>query len=278
MRKLLFSVFIILSPLTFGQNPTEAAQPIVEEGKALYRLEMSSWFGTDVFLEHFKDRNKIGGYFSYVVNDDLSKCVFYSRDNTPKIIGTISFGADFNLDEADVDLDVRSMTQNETDLYEIRKITIDLLETDELFKYYENTGMNPIPIINGKEKKVYVLTAPNEAGHIIFGNDYLITFDKKNRVKSKKALHQNILFLEFGAEDVVSSVHSHTNETGHFITATDICTLMLYAKHAGWKSHMVTSKKYTNIWNCETNSLVVIPSGSIQVIIDSEENKTNEQK
>ncbi|MBK8496279.1 MAG: hypothetical protein IPL50_15680 [Chitinophagaceae bacterium] len=40
-------------------------KPIVDEGKRLYRSEMASWYGTDVFLEVYKDQSNIGGYFSY---------------------------------------------------------------------------------------------------------------------------------------------------------------------------------------------------------------------
>jgi hypothetical protein len=75
----------------FGQkNPTEEAQPIVAEGKLLYRLEMASWYGTDLFLENYKKRENIGGYFSYSDND-ISNCIFFSKSDNPKVIGTISF-------------------------------------------------------------------------------------------------------------------------------------------------------------------------------------------
>jgi hypothetical protein len=59
--------------------------------------------------------------------------------------------------------------------------------------------------------------------------------------------------LPFGA------MHSHLPETGDFITATDICTLMLYEKFAKWEQHIVVSEKYMNIWNCRTDQLTVVP-------------------
>ena len=43
------------------------------------------------------------------------------------------------------------------------------------------------------------------------------------------------------------TIHNHQEETGDFITATDICTLMLYEKFAKWKNHIVVSKKYMSI-------------------------------
>lgn len=47
-----------------------------------------------------------------------------------------------------------------------------------------------------------------------------------------------------------TTIHSHLPETGDYITATDICTLMLYEKAAKWKSHNVVSEKFLNIWDC----------------------------
>ena len=65
-------------------------------------------------------------------------------------------------------------------------------------------------------------------------------------------------------EKVEGSMHTHLPETGDFITAADICTLMLYEKFAKWKSHNVVSKNYLNIWNCETDQLTVLPMSTIK--------------
>jgi hypothetical protein len=63
-----------------------------------------------------------------------------------------------------------------------------------------------------------------------------LTFDKDNNLISKKQLHKNIIPIEYGKEEegitIESTIHSHLPETGDFITATDICTLMLYGKIA----------------------------------------------
>jgi len=280
MSKTLIFILTLLSISVFGQkNPTEEAQPIVAEGKLLYKSEMASWYGTDVFLERYKERENIGGYFSYSKND-TSKCVFFSRSENPIVIGTISFDSSYAVAKAKVDLTERLFTQVENDLYQIRKIALTELQTnvDGLFKFYENTNPNIIPLINGKEKKVFILTGPQQNGVVIFGNDYLLTFDKNNKLVSKRQLHKNIISIEYDnvKEDmkVEGAMHSHSQETGEFITATDICTLMLYSKFAKWKTHNVVSKKYLNIWNCETDQLTVVPMSTINNIEkDQEERK-----
>lgn len=280
MYKLVILLFFTSAFNSFGQkNPTEKAQPIVEEGKRMYRSEMASWYGTDLFLENYKDRENIGGYFSYTEND-TSKCIFFSKANPNKVIGTILFDSTYNMESAVVDLEERDFKLIEKDLYEIRKKALDLIQNDTLFKVYNNTNLNLIPLIHNGKKKVYILTGPTKNGVVIFGNDYLIEFNKRNKIVSKKQLHKNIILIEYGNDkeetEVVGTMHSHLPETGDFMTSTDICTLMLYEKFTAWKTHNVVSKNYLNIWNCETNSLIVIPMGSFEKIIQDQEKRKKE--
>ncbi|MEZ4772703.1 MAG: hypothetical protein R3D00_05915 [Bacteroidia bacterium] len=66
MPKPLTFLLTLLTLSVFAQkNPTEEAAPIVAEGKLLYKSEMASWYGTDLFLEKYNNRDHIGGYFSY---------------------------------------------------------------------------------------------------------------------------------------------------------------------------------------------------------------------
>lgn len=271
-----------LTLTAFGQSKLDKeAAEIVAEGKRLFQSEMASWYGTDLFLEKYTERENIGGYFSYVEND-VAKCVFYSKAATPQVIGTMSFDSSYNVKTATTDLTGREFTPIETDLYTIRKLALQEIQTDTLFKRYNNTNLNLVPLINGKEKKVYVLTGPTQSGVVIFGNDYLLTFDRNNKLTSKKELHKNIIPIEYGGKmeegkEIESTLHSHLPESGDYITATDVCTLMLYGKFTKWKSHHVVSQKYLNIWNCETNELNVIPMKTIEKI-NEDQKKRNKKK
>ncbi|HEX6170079.1 MAG TPA: hypothetical protein VFZ33_10315 [Chitinophagaceae bacterium] len=282
MYKTFSSLLTVLSLSLFGQeNPTEQAKPIVLEGKMLYKSEMASWYGTDIFLENYKNRENIGGYFSYT-DKDIAKCIFFSKSDNPKVIGTISFDSTYNIKTATTDFTERDFTINETNLYVIRKIALAEINSDTLFKSYKNTNLNLIPLINGTDKKVYILTGPQQNGVVIIGNDYLLTFDNDNKLTLKKQLHKNILPLYYGGKEeegkeIVGAMHTHLPETGDFITATDICTLMLYEKFAKWKSHNVISEKYLNIWNCETDQLTVIPREIVEKI-NKDQKKGNKKK
>lgn len=266
MNKSLTLIFTLFTFSVLAQNNlTKEAQLIVAEGKLLYKSEMASWHGTDLFVEKYKDRQNIGGYFSYSENE-ISKCIFFSKSDNPKVIGTISFDDAYNVKTAKMDLTERDFIKHEDDIYQIRKLALTEINADKsLFKQYENSNLNLIPLIDGKDKKVYVLTGPNKSGVVLFGNDYLLTFDKNNQLMLKKQLHKNLISINYGGKDkdgkpLVSeeAMHSHLPETGDFMTATDVCTLMLYGKFAKWKTHTVVSKKYMNLWNCTTNELTVI--------------------
>lgn len=283
-KTILLAVAIIFIDIAKAQlTPTQEAAPIVAEGKKLYHLEMASWYGTDLFLENFKNRQKIGGYFSYR-EGEISKCVFFSNEEPRTIIGTMSFDSTYNTQTAIIDLKERPLTENENQIYVIRKKALELINKDTLFKVYQNTNLNLIPLIDGETKKVYVLTGPEKSGVVIFGNDYIITFNKDNEITSKRQLHKNIIPVYYGKEEEngntsIGAMHSHLPETGEFITATDVCTLMLYSKFAKWNQHNVVSASYLNIWNCITNELTVIPLSSIQKINeDQKKRKKNKEK
>lgn len=283
MNKMLTVFLTLLGIVSFGQDdPTKEAQSIVNEGKLLYRSEMASWYGTDVFLESNKNRDSVGGYFSYLDND-IAKCVFFSSGDSPKIIWTISFDSTYSQSTSKIDLTEREFTKVENDLYQIRKITLMELNNnlDTFFTFYEDTNPNLIPILDNKEKKVYILTGPQKSGVVIFGNDYLLTFDKDNNLLARKKLHRNIIPIEYEAPGIIKEdanpYHIHSQETGDFITATDICTLMLYCKNAKWKEHNVYSKKYMNNWNCETNQLTVIPMSTLINVKDNQKKQSRKK-
>lgn len=284
MMKQLFIILLCLFGFNaFAQkNPTEEAQPIVAEGKRLYKSEMASWYGTDLFLEKYKNQANIGGYFSYT-DKEVAICIFFSKTDNPKVIGTISFDSTYNTSTATTDLTEREFTAIEYNLYSIRKLAMDIITKDTLFKSYNNTNFNVIPMIHDYEKKVYVLTGTNQNGVVIFGNDYLLTFDQDNKLTASKRLHKNIIPINYDGKEpegkeIEGTLHSHLPETGDFITATDICTLMLYAKFTKWKQHNVVSKKYLNIWNCQTNELTVIPMSTIEKINKDQEKRKKERQ
>lgn len=261
MYKLIFSfvTFLFYYSLHAQNNLQQTASAILEEGKQLYQTEMASWYGTDIFLDRFKDQTKnIGGYFSYL-DGRVAKCIFFSNDATPKILATISFDSTYNVQTALVE-GAGTFTPLEQELYEIRKKALEDVQKDSLYLTYNNTSLNLIPYINGEDKKVYVLTGPKSHGTVVFGNDYLLTFDKQNNLVNRRKLHKSIIPIDYSKNgtDVIGSIHSHLPGMEEYMTATDVCTLMLYGKFAKWKHHMVVSQNYVSIFDCETAQLLIL--------------------
>jgi len=273
MKKILLFFFTAFSLSAFAQTDLQTqTKAIVDEGKRLYKSEMASWYGTDLFLGNYKSRTNVGGYFSYTTKDEISKCVFFSKADKPRVIGTISFDKTFNPELANINLNERDFSTTEIDLYTIRKTALAIMNTDTLFKRYNNTDLNLIPLLYNNEKKVYVLTGPKQGGAVILGNDYLLTFDSNNQLTGKKPLHKNIIPVPYAGKqsdgtEIVSTIHSHLPETGDLITSTDICTLMLYEKFAKWKSHKVVSQKYLSTWDCAKDELTVVTMEAVEKMV-----------
>ncbi len=277
MRKLIIIVSFFVAISTFSQQVdlVKKAQEITEEGKFLYRLEMAAWHGTDIFLESFKEKARIGGYFTYI-EKDTPKCLFFSKGDIPKVIGVVSFGDIKVVETVTIDFKERDFKQDEKELYTMRTTALQEIQQDTLFKKYTNTNFNLIPVIYKDERKVYVLTGPKKEGVVLFGNDYLMVFDKQDNLLEKKEIHRNLIPIKFEMEEqdeskkIVASVHSHAVETGEFITPTDICTLMLYGKFTGWKRHIVISENYVSIWDCISESLVIMTTEEYERMRDEE--------
>jgi hypothetical protein len=268
MKKLALLFFGILSIVhAFAQkmDQIKVADSIKNEGMALYKSEWASWYGTDIFVEKCKARREVaGGYISYDSGEGLVN-IFFSKESQPKVLSTITFGYDFNSKQYSLDTTDRYFSIREKELYTIRQNAIAQMSKDTLFKTYKNTSLNPVPLIQNGIKKVYVLTGATNTGVVLFGNDYLLSFDNENHISSEKKLHKGLIAIGFkSAADtpnlVLASIHTHLPEYNEFITATDICTLMLYEGFTTWNQHIVISKNYVSIWDCKQNNLAILTS------------------
>lgn len=256
--KPILTVFAVLFTLFVNaQNPEKLSKEINEEGIALYHSEMTSWNGTDIFIENYKNRENIGGYFSYL-DEGVPKCIFFSKSQ--KVIGTICFPANYNPKDAKIDLNERDFTPQETEYFTIRQNALERIRNDTIFKIYKDTNLNIIPLIRNKVKKVYVLTGTSAGDTVIFGNDYLITFDHKDQVKNAERLHNTMIVHKINDEEIghtISGVHSHVIKNWQAMTPTDVCTLMLHQKFTGWESYTTVSKKFVSIWNPSNNLMIM---------------------
>ncbi len=246
-------------------NLKKIEKKIITEGVNLYQLDMAATIGVKIYSHDFPDLvENTMGYFSYK-EGSFYKCVFYNKLAEPQILSTISFDSLFNMKRVAVNTTLRPMNFLEKDLYNMRERTIDDIKRDTTFyKLYNYTSITLIPVINAENKRVYILTKSDDSTTVIFGNDYQIDFDNANYISSRKLLHNEFVIIEAASkdpyieEDPAKIMHVHNNESGEFMTPTDVCILLLYQKKNRWDHHVVMAQNYVSIWYCDNNELETV--------------------
>lgn len=171
----------------------------------------------------------------------------------------------------------RAATKLELDLIAIRHDALEKIvkNEDKFFTFYNNTSLNPIPLITADEKKVFFLTGPHGDGFVLIGNDYLFKYNNDNKFLSKEKLHNPLIQLAFNSKDSTNpstaTIHSHV--LSELITSTDICTLLLYKDFVEWKSHIVISKNYVSIFDMQKEILVIMTTKAWKKISDTSNKK-----
>jgi len=258
MNKSILLLLLISVTVSFSQN--KETDQILEEGKLLFRLEKGSWYGTDDMLARFETkRDSVGGYLSYETEDNLINTIFFSRFDSDKILVRYSFDTLPKVKPIKIDTTNNVASDLEKSLILIRQDAKDRASSneDEFFTYYENTALNFIPVIKGNERNVFVLTGPQVSGVVLIGNDYKLSYNKKNELDKKMKIHNSILQFAYNSGDkenkTVETFHSHI--ITEYISSTDICTLLLYKNYVEWNKHIVMSKKEVSIFDMEKETL-----------------------
>lgn len=177
----------------------------------------------------------------------------------------------------DIDTINKIATELERNLIEIRQDAKNRAykNSDDFFKFYDNTALNFIPLIAENKKQVFILTGPQVSGIVLLGNDYILKYDKKNKFKKKEKLHNSIIKFPYKSKNknnpITSAIHSHI--ITKYITSTDICTLLLYKDYVEWNQHIVISEKEVSIFDIEKESLFTMKRKVWEKIYNSENKK-----
>jgi hypothetical protein len=251
MKNLLTLIFLAILAQNVSAQKKELkhiADSIKAEGEILYRSEWASGNGRQVFAASFGRKKLLsGGYFSYETKKDIIN-VFYSKGEEPVVVATVKFDLRLDPSKYIIDTTTRKFTDVEKELHAIREKAVQIVLSDTLFKQYQNTSLNLVPVIKNGTKKVYVITAQTAPDEVLLGNDYLINFDTDNNIVSKKKLHNNLIPLGNGSK-IEASSHLHLGETSPFITATDICAFKLWKAKNTWVISFVVSAGYVSAWH-----------------------------
>ena len=276
MMRFLTAFAVALTAITsaFGQK----ADDILEEGKLLYRLERASWYGTDVFVEQFSHKmDAVGGYLSYIDESDRVINIFFDKGDPVRILARLEFESLPSTNPTLIDSLNHDATSKEIDLIAIRQDAVRQISEieDGFFSFYDNASFNPIPLIHKGKRKVYLVTGPNVSDVVLLGNDYLLEYNRKNKLVKKEKLHNSLIELAYRSGDpengIKSTMHSHV--LSDLITPTDICTLLLYKDFVEWKQHYVIGRKYVSIFDLEDESLTVMKREAWEKIFRDQNNQ-----
>jgi hypothetical protein len=271
MKKLLIliTLFILAQNAIAQENGLKRiADSINAEGETLYHSEWASGHGTQIFASRFAGKKLLsGGYFSYESKKGMTT-IFFSKNDNPVVIATVKFDDGLDSSKYSIDTTTRKFTEIEKEFYTVRSKAAQAVLNDTLFKFYQNTSLNLVPIIKNGAKKVYVITAQTSPDEVLLGNDYLINFNKDNDIVNKVKLHNNLISLGNGGKEVIkASAHQHLGETSPFITATDICAFKLWKDKSTWVISFVVSADYVSAWHFDDESLEIFTKAEWEKIM-----------
>ena len=271
MKKLftLTTLFILAQNAIAQKNVLRhVADSIYAEGETLYRSEWASGHSTQIFASSFGEKKLLsGGYFSYETKKEMTT-IFFSKNEDPVVLATVKFDHGLDSSKYSIDTTTRKFTESEKEFYTIRSNAAQAVVNDTLFKFYQHTSLNLVPIINNRTKKVYIITAQTAPDEVLLGNDYLINFDKDNHIIKKTKLHNNLIPLATGGKDAIkASSHQHLGETSPFITATDICAFKLWKAKTTWVISFAVSAGYVSAWHFSDEFLEILTEDEWQKVM-----------
>ncbi len=264
MRILLIVIALLTTTTGFSQQKKikRLRKETMSLAMELYKSELASWHSTDILVEKFGSMSNVGGYLSYSENNETI-AIYYDQSEDKNVLYEIRYPQILELkDVYELDTVPRKPTALENRLLVTRNMARDLVQKNEdsFFSYYENVGWNFVPLLLNNKVTVYSISGPQESGKVLIGNDYKFEFDKKDRFVSKSKIHNTLLVYPYAREDdpIQEVIHSHIVEDYPILSATDICTLMLYEPYVEWKQHTVISDSYVSIFMMKERQLVIM--------------------
>jgi hypothetical protein len=201
---------------------------VLTEAHLLYKYEKATWISIDLALENETVKKDYGGFFTYEEQGEMR--VIMLGKKIQNCIAEYSFESDFSKPKS-VKTESRELSDKEKKLLEVREKIVDNL-SDEKYAVTIPEGYSPNLILLpfAEKYKLYIIMGTSQSDVIPFGNDYLFIADKNGNIENWQKFHSRIIpgYTTMNGYKVTELTHSHLRTTP-LITATDICTFMLYA-------------------------------------------------
>lgn len=246
MRSLVLSIFLFTCTLLSSQSQLtdiqikEKLDSILLEGNLLYRYEKAAWISIDMARDNKTIQKDFFSYLVYHKNDTIRTLILNKKS---ECIYELRFVFQFDKPISDKVL-TRALSQMEMNMVTTKTAIIKKIVEQKIpVGCPDGYGLNMILMPKDDGYKFYIITGANKSGYIPFGNDYLFITDDYGNIQSWKKFHSGIIpTMTKGpnGERVTGISHSHLRKEP-LITATDICTFMLYAKYADLNAFQVYS-------------------------------------
>jgi len=246
MRLLVLSIFLFTCSLLSSQSQLtdiqikEKLDSILLEGNLLYRYERAAWISTDMVREKKNIKKDFFNYLVYNENDTVRAIMLNKKS---ECIYELRFVFQFDNPISDLVL-TRALNIKEQKLISVKSTIINnIVEQKIPAGSPEGYSLNMILMPKEDGYKFYIITGANKSGVIPFGNDFLFLTDDSGNIKSWKRFHSRLIAMDAKGPDgeiVRETIHSHLR-IEPFISATDICTFMLYGKLCEQNSFQVYS-------------------------------------
>ncbi len=257
MRKILITICTIASIAHLSASGAEKlrlpslakleqiSDSILDEGLRLYLYEHLAWVSSDSLMKHCPLAQEVNGSGIYVDSTMVMR-YFYSRNDD--VLFTYNF--DTTRGEEWWDATPHKMTQEEQDAKKERRECIDLaLKTygDSIYNNSDAKGKLNAEVIWVSPDLIRVYFLQGTTLNVVpFGNDYSVDINRNKDVVGFRHYHHSYIPLpiDVDGERVKALFHSHTSDNP-YITATDICNSLLYARDFfGMSTHSILSTAF----------------------------------
>ena len=108
------------------------------------------------------------------------------------------------------------LSELEQDLISIREDAVKRISknTDGVFTIYGDIPFSLIPVIKGKNKKVYAISCTLTDDFLFLGNDYKLSYNKRNKFRGVERIHKSLIKLPLKNtaldKNAIATLHNHS--------------------------------------------------------------------
>lgn len=241
------------TPLTDRKLKTKL-DSILVEGNLLYYYEKSTWVAYDMANSDPLIKSKFESYLTYQTGRAIKTIIL--GKNLEKCVAEYTFITDYDTPDI-TQFDERPLSPYEKKLIYMRERIMNQLGKEEYgIQVPEGFSLNFILIPFEKKYKLYILTGTSKPNIIPFGNDYLFIADDYGNIEKWRKFHNGLIPTEIGSKNTTQIFHTHTS-SNPLISATDICTFMLYGPLYDLEEFVVVSEDRDMLYELESNTILV---------------------